>query len=80
MVDRHWFGSCVAVENIVSARIEINWVFVSGHRNRLHIRVDIKIRLISMIGSKLLDRRVESFVIRTTLGWVIGRSFTPVAQ
>ena len=36
-----------------SVRIEINSVFVSGHRNRLHIRVGIGIDLISVMGSKL---------------------------
>ena len=33
--------------------IEINWLFVSGHRNRLDIRVGIKIDMISVMGSKL---------------------------
>ena len=37
----------------VSFRIEINWAFVSGHRNRLDVRLRIKSNLISAIGSKL---------------------------
>ena len=36
-----------------SVRIEINCVLVSGHRNRLDIRVGIKIDLISVMRSKL---------------------------
>ena len=36
----------------LSVRIEITWVFVSGHRNRLDSRVGIKIDLISMMELK----------------------------
>ena len=35
-----------------SVIIEINWVFVSGHRNRHDVRVGIEIDLISVMGSK----------------------------
>ena len=36
-------------------RIEIHWVFVSGHRNRLDIRVWIEIDMISVMGSTSAD-------------------------
>ena len=36
-----------------SCRIEINWVFVSGHRNGLDVRVGIEIHSISVMGSNL---------------------------
>ena len=36
-----------------SVRIEINSVFVSGHRNRLDIRVGIEVDLISLMRPKL---------------------------
>ena len=38
---------------VLSVRIEINWVFVSGHRNRLDIRAKIEFDVISMMESKL---------------------------
>ena len=38
---------------VFSVWIEINSVFVSGHRNRIDIRVGIEIDLISRMGSKL---------------------------
>ena len=41
-LDRKWLSFCVGVEKyLVSVRIEINLVFVSGHRNRFYIRVGI---------------------------------------
>ena len=38
---------------VFSFRIEINWVYVSGHRNRPGIRVGTQIDLISVMGSTL---------------------------
>ena len=45
----------MAVEKwlVFSVWIEINTAFVSGHRNRLDIRMGIEIDLISVMGSKL---------------------------
>ena len=51
--DRHWLGFWVAVENELFLGSRSIWVFVSGHRNRLDIRVGIEFDLISVIGSKL---------------------------
>ena len=74
VVDRHWFGFCVTVENdVFSVRIEINWVFVTGNRNRLDIGVGIKIDYISVIpGLKLTwfyerDRNWLGFSVRIEL-------------
>ena len=38
---------------VFGVRIEMDSVFVSGHRNRLGIRVETEINLISVIGSQL---------------------------
>ena len=55
MVDRHWFGFCVAVENdLFLASGSKLTVFCVGHRNLLHIRVGVEIELISVIGSNFL--------------------------
>ena len=48
-----WFLGSGRKRLVFSVRIEINWGFVAGHRNRLDIRVEIKINLISVMGSKL---------------------------
>ena len=48
-----WFSWSGRKWLVFSARIQINWVIVSGHRNRLDIRVGIKIDLILAMGSKL---------------------------
>ena len=53
-----WFGINLVVCSgrkrlVFSVRIKINWVFVSGHRNRLDIRVGIKIDFISVMVLKL---------------------------
>ena len=38
---------------VFRVRFESNWVFVSGHRNRLDSRIGIEIDLISVMGSKI---------------------------
>ena len=48
-----WFLCSGRKWRVFSVLIEINWVFVSGHRNRLDIRVGVKIDFILVMGSKL---------------------------
>ena len=48
-----WFLWSGRQRLVFSVRIEINWFFLLGHRNRLDTRVEIKIDLISVMGSKL---------------------------
>ena len=52
--------------------IEISWVFVSGQRNKINIRVEMKIDSISVMGSKL------TWVLRagSTLTWFQHRDRT----
>ena len=55
MVDRHRFDFCVAVENdlFLESGSKVRTFLCPGHRNRLGVRVGIKIDLISVLDSKL---------------------------
>ena len=75
---------------VFSVRIEIIWVLVSGHRNRLAIRAGIKVDLISVMGSKftwflcagskltLFQRRyrIDLFFVKIDIGFVCGPTIT----
>ena len=55
--DRNWLVSFVAVENdlILVPRSKLTRFFVSGHRNRLDIRMGIEMELISVVSLNKLD-------------------------
>ena len=51
-----WFLCSVRKLIVFSDRIEVNWVFVSGHRKKIlpDVRVGIKMDLKSVMGSNSL--------------------------